>query len=132
MVIADCLNQARNIFKKYDEILCGPAPEKLVEETHRAVRELLSSQECRGFLSQIGQEDKEARAAGDNFVRKITEAVAPILPITHRNKPLDGGYFRTALRLVAVAEFIFAQYEADVRIRANPAGVVGMCNNMHS
>ena len=132
MVIAGCLNQARNIFEKYDEILYGPAPEKLVEETHSAIRGLLSSQECRDFLSQSGGKNKEAMAAGDNFVRKITEAVAPILPITLRNKSLDGGYFRTALHLVAAAEFIFAQYEADIRNKANPAGVVGMCNIMHS
>ena len=71
-------------------------------------------------------------AACDNFIRKLTEAVAPILPITLRNKSLDGGYFRAALQLAAAAEFLFAQYEADVRIKANPAGVVGMCNNMHA
>ena len=71
-------------------------------------------------------------AASDNFIRKLTEAVAPILPITLRNKSLDGGYFRAALQLVAAAEFLFEQYEADVSIKANPAGVVGMCNNMHA
>ena len=132
MVIAGCLNQARSIFEKFDEVLYGPAPEELVEETHKGVRDLLKSQECRDFLSQVGKTDKVALAAGDNFVRKITEAVAPIIPITLRNKSLDGAYFRTALHLVAAAEFIFAQYEADVRIKANPAGVVGMYNNMHA
>ena len=37
---------------------------------------------------QIGKttEDKKALAAGDNFIRKITEAVAPILPITLTRK----------------------------------------------
>ena len=39
---------------------------------------------------------------------------------------------RTALHLLGAAEFLFAQYEADVRTRANPAGVVGMCAAMHS
>ena len=66
----------------------------------------------------MGSTDKEAVAAGDNFVRQITEAVASILPITLRNKSLDGGYFRAALQLVAAAEFLFAQYEANVRIKA--------------
>ena len=132
MVIAGCLNQARSICEKFDEVLYGPAPEELVEQTHKDVRNLLISQECRDFLSQVDKTDKVALAAGDNFVRKITEAVAPILPITLRNKSLDGAYFRTALHLVAAAEFIFAQYEADVRVKANPAGVVGMCNNMHA
>ena len=32
---------------------------------------------------------------------------------------------------MAAAEFIFAQYGADMRTKANPAGVVGMCNSMH-
>ena len=132
MVIAGCMNQARSIFEKFDEILHGPAPEKLVEETHKNVRRLLKSQECQIFHSQVDKTDKDAVASCDNFIRKLTEAVAPILPITLRNKSLDGGYFRAALQLAAAAEFLFAQYEADVRIKANPAGVVGMCNNMHA
>ena len=131
MVIAGCLNQARSIFEKFDEILYGPAPEELVVETHEAIRKLLLSQESQEFTSLPSQGDKEAIASGDEFVRRIIEAVAPIIPITLRDKSLDGAYFRSALRLVAVAEFVFAQYEADVRIKANPAGVVGMCNTMH-
>ena len=131
MVIAGCLNQAKNIFEKFDEILHGPAPEELVVETHSAIRKLLASQECRDFMSQSLGDNKGAVAAGDDFIRKITEAVTPIIPITLRNKSLDGAYFRTALQLVAAAEFIFAQYETDVRVKANPAGVVGMCNSMH-
>ena len=82
MVIAGCMNQARSIFEKFDEILHGPAPEKLVEETHKSVRKLLMSQECQVFHSLVGKTDKDAVAAGDNFIRKLTEAVAPILPIT--------------------------------------------------
>ena len=131
MVIAGYLNQAKRIFEKYDDILYGPAPEKLVEETHEAVRELLTSPECKVFLSQVEKADKNVLATGDNFVRKITEAVCPIIPITLRNKSLDGGYFRTALQLVAAAEFMFSQFETDVRMHANPAGLVGMCNMVH-
>ena len=132
MVIAGCLNQAKGIFEKFDDILYGPAPEKLIGETHDAIRKLLASQECQKFLSPASGGDEGVRAAGDEFVRKITEAVAPIIPITLRNNSLDGTYFRTALQLVAAAEFLFAQYEADVRVKANPAGVVGMCNSMHA
>ena len=115
MVIAGCLNQARTIFKKFDEILCGPAPEELIGETHGAIRSLLASQECSDFITQMSQCDKKTVSSGDVFVRKLIEAVTPIVPITLRNKSLDGAYFRTALRLVAAAEFIFAQYEADIR-----------------
>ena len=107
MVIAGCMNQACNIFETFDEILHGPSPEKLVEKTHKSLRDLLASQEYQDFRSQVGVTDKEVLAAGDNFIRKITEAVAPILPITLRNKSLDGGYFRAALQLLAAAEFPF-------------------------
>ena len=30
------------------------------------------------------------------------------------------------------AELLFAQYEEDVRVKSNPAGVVGMCTTMHA
>ena len=83
-------------------------------------------------MTQPSGDYKDDMAAGDLFVRKIIETVAPIIPITLRNKSLDGAYFRTALQLLAAAEFIFAQYETDVRVKANPAGVVGMCNSMHA
>ena len=131
MVIAGCLNQARNIFEKFDEILDGPAPEELVVDTHTAIRKLLASQECREGIKHMSQDDKGPVSTGDDLIRKIIEAVAPIIPITLRNKSLDAAYFRTALQLIAAAEFVFAQYEADVRIKANLAGVVGMCNSMH-
>ena len=131
MVIAGCLNQARNIFDKFDEILDGPAPEELVVDTHTSIRKLLASQECQECIKQMPQDDKVSMATGDYFIRRIIEAVAPIIPITLRNKSLDGAYFRTALQLIAAAEFVFSQYEVDVRIKANPAGVVGMCNSMH-
>ena len=33
MLIAGCLNQAKRILEKFDNILYGPAPEELIEET---------------------------------------------------------------------------------------------------
>ena len=60
MLIAGYLNQAKSIFEKYDDILYGPTPEKLAEETHLAVRDLLTSPECKVFLSQVGKADKSA------------------------------------------------------------------------
>ena len=107
MVIAGSLNQANKIFEKFDEILHGPAPEELVVETHDAIRKLLASQECRDFMSQKSEDDKGAVAAGDDFVREITGAVTPIIPITLRNKSLDGAYSRVLpQRQVQWAEFI--------------------------
>ena len=75
MVIAGYLSQAKSIFEKYDDILYGPAREKLVEETHEAVRDLRTSPDCKLFLNQVGEADKSAVAACDNFVRKIVEAI---------------------------------------------------------
>ena len=132
MTIAGCLNQAKRIFEKFDEVLYGQSPESLVLETHKEIRVLLTSKECRDFLSAGGKVDDATLAESDIFIKKIVEAVSPIVPITLRNKALDGGYLRTALHLLGAAEFLFAQYEADVRIRANPAGVVGMCASMHA
>ena len=90
MVIAGCLNQARNILVKFDEILDGPAPEKLVVQTHKAIRQLLASQDCQDFMGKMSEHGKEALASGDEFLRRIIEAVSPIIPITLRNKSLDG------------------------------------------
>ena len=78
MVIAGCLNQARNIFEKFDDVLYGPAPEELVVETHAAIKKLLASQECEAFMSDGSKNDQDAVKASDDFIRKITEAVAPI------------------------------------------------------
>ena len=58
MVIAGYLDQAKSIFEMYDHILYGPAPEKVVEETHKVIRELLTSSECKLFSSQVGKADK--------------------------------------------------------------------------
>ena len=62
----------------------------------------------------------------------IAVAVEPIVPISMRNNSLEGGYLRTALYLLGAAEFLFTQYELDVRVEANPAVVVGMCSAMHA
>ena len=68
----------------------------------------------------------------DLFIKRIVEAVSPIVPLTIRNKSLDGTYFRTALHLLGAVELMFSQYGADIRSQANPAGLVGMCDAMHA
>ena len=130
-LIAGCLNQARRIIEKYDEVLFGPAPEELVVSTHHAIRGLLDSEDCQEYLSTKDCETEAAISTGDHFVKKIVAAVSPILPITLRNKSLDGSYLRTALHLLGATEFLFAQYEKDIRVQANPAGVVGLSTAMH-
>ena len=132
MMIAGCLNQARRIVGKFDEILFGAAPEAMVEESHRKIRYLLCSEEARRVQSDEGKTDEVSVKASDELVKSIIEAVSPIIPICARNKSLDGGYLRTALYLLGAAEFLFTQYEPDVRVKANPAGLVGMCSAMHA
>ena len=132
LMIAGLINQAKRILEKYDDILCGSSPEVLVQESHKTIGNLLRSAECRQLL-QVN--DKPQDSPGTEFtdiIKKIIEAVAPIVPITLRNKNLDGTYFRSALHLLTAAELLFAQYEADVRIQANPSGVVGMASLMHA
>ena len=131
-MIAGCMNQAKRIFEKFDEVLYGPAPEQLIKETHQAIRGLLHSEDGAKFLAAKGDEVDSEGVDYQIFIKKIVEAVSPIIPITLRNKALDGGYLRTALLLLSAAEFLFAQYEQDVRERANPAGVVGMAVAMHA
>ena len=125
-MIAGCLYQAKRIIQKYDDVLFGPAPEVLVQDTHKAIMKLLLSEEARSFLSGT------AVGNGDTLIKKMVEALAPIVPIALRDKSLDGAYLRTALHLLGATEVLFAQYESDVRIQANPAGVVGMCTSMHA
>ena len=125
MMISGCLNQARRIFEKFDEILFGAAPEAIVEESHREIKTLLCSEEARRFQADVGKTDDVLVKASDEFVKSIIEAVSPIIPISVRNKSLDGGYLRTALYLLGAAEFLFTQFESDVRVKANPAGLVG-------
>ena len=131
-LIAGCLNQARRIIEKYDEVLFGPEPEELIVDTHRAIGGLLNSKDCNTYLADNNNETEADVSEGDSFVKKIVEAVSPILPITLRNKALDGSYFRTALHLLGATEFLFAQYEKDIRLEANPASVVGLSTAMHA
>ena len=132
MMIAGSLNQAKRIIEKYDESLYGPAPELLVEKTHDDIRSLLASEEARQFVDECREADPVELLKYDDFIKKVVEAVAPIVPIALRNKSLDGGYLRTALHFLGAAELLFAQYEEDIRSQANPAGVVGMCTAMHA
>ena len=132
MMIAGCMNQAKRIFEKFDDVLYGPAPEQLIVETHRLIKDLLTSEECTKFLSEDTSEEAVGEGGSQVFIKKIIEAVSPIIPVTLRNKALDGGYLRTALLLLGAAEFLFSQYEQDIREKANPAGVVGMSAALHS
>ena len=131
MMIAGCMNQAKRIFQKFDEVLYGPAPEQLIKETHQAIRSLLCSEDGAKFFAAKDEASLEGDGSQE-FIKRIVEAVSPIIPVTLRNKALDGGYLRTALLLLNAAEFLFAQYEQDIREKANPAGVVGMAVAMHA
>ena len=131
MLIAGCLNQARRIIEKFDDVLFGPSPEELVETTHNKIKEILSSEECKNFFAYKDNVDEDSIVATEDFVKKLVEAVSPIVPITLRNKSLDGSYLRTALHLLGATEFLFAQYEMDIRVQANPAGAVGLSSAMH-
>ena len=82
MVIAGCLNQARNILVKFDEILDGPAPEKLVVDTLEANRRVLASQKCQEFMGKMSEDGTEALTSGDESLRRIIVTVSPIIPIT--------------------------------------------------
>ena len=132
MLTAGCLNQAKRIIEKFDEVLYGPAPEDLVNHTHTAIRNLLSSTEGRAFLSDTEVSGNQVDDDGDIFIRKIIEAVSPIIPITLRNRSLDGGYLRTALALLEATEIILTRFDEDIRRQANPAGAVGMAQAMHN
>ena len=131
MMIAGCLNQSRRIIEKFDEVIFRPAPEAILEKSHQDIRSLLCSVECRKFMSDKDSTEEAVVKANDEFI-KIIEAVGPVIPISMRNKSLDGGYLRTALYLLGASEFWFAQYEPDVRVNANPSGLVGLCSAMHA
>ena len=89
----------------------------LVNDTHSTIRTLLKSPECRRFIDGGNDRQEQTADLGDEFVRKIMEAVSPILPVALRNKSLDGSYLRTALYILGAAEIMFAQYEEDARVR---------------
>ena len=130
-MIAGCINQAKRIITMYDKVLFGPAPESLVTGSHLAIRELLLSEEGKKFITLSQSEDSDSVNFCDNFMKKVVGAISPILPIVLRNKALDGGYLRTALNLIGCAEFLFSQYQSDVRDHANPNGLVGLSSSMH-
>ena len=121
-MIAGCLSQAKKILESYDEILYGPSPEELVESTHEAISELLGTREALGLFSEASDEEENIQQKRDVFIKRVVEAVSPIIPVTIRNKSLDFTFFRTALHLLGAVELLFSQYEADVRSQANPAG----------
>ena len=131
-MIAGCLSQAKKILVCFDEILDGPSPEQLVEQTHKSIADILRSGDAVPLFVNPDARDEDSERARDLLIKQIVEAVSPIIPLTIRNKSLDGSYFRTALHLLGAAELMFAQYEADIRTQANPAGLVGMCNAMHA
>ena len=126
------MNQAKKIFEKFDEVLYCPAPEQLFGETHRVIRDLVTSAECTKFLSENAAEAAVGGEGNQAFSKKILGAVSPIIPLTLRNRALDDGYLRTALQLLGADEFLFSQYEQNIRENANPAGVVGMSAALHS
>ena len=90
MIMAGCLNQAKRIVQMYDNVLHGGTPEVLVQSTHRDIRELLQSDECVEFINSRDEAGEPDDGKGDDFVKKIVQAVAPIVPITLRDKALDG------------------------------------------
>ena len=131
-MIAGCINQAKRIINMYDEVLFGPAPEAAVTITHQAIRALLLSDEGKKFLSLSQEDDSGSVTTCDEFVKKIVGSISPIIPIALRNKALDGCYLRTALNLIGCAEFLFSQYQTDIRDQANPNGLVGLSTGMHT
>ena len=130
-MMAGCINQAKKILSKYDEVLFGPAPEVLIEPTHQAIRNLFASPEGKAFVARMA-EGKEGSTADDTFIKGVIGAIPPVIPLAIRNKNLDGGFLRTALLLLGAVEILLAQYEVDIRSNANPAGLVGMSAAMHA
>ena len=106
----------------FDEVLQGKPPEVLVVRTHETIAALLQSVEGQ----RVAKGSDNSYEASEKFIKQIIEAVSPIIPITVRNKALDSDYVRAALQLLGAADLLFTQYESDVRVQANPAGVVGM------
>ena len=131
-LIAGCLHQAKTIFQLFDEVLWGQPPEVSIEKTHQSIKSLLQSSDALSVLGIQDDTDEDLVTAHHEFIKKIIEAVSPILPIALRNKSLDSGYFRTALQLLGAAELLFTRYESDIRGEANPAGFVGLSSLLHS
>ena len=131
-MIAGCMNQSKRIFEKFDRVLYGQLPENLIKKTHTSIRDLLNSEEGTEFLTADRGELPVVGESDEILIKKIIEAVYPIIPITLRNKDLDGSYMRTALLLLEAAELMFSKYERDIRELANPNGMVGMAESMHA
>ena len=131
-MIAGCLNQSKRIFEKFDRVLYGQLPENLIKKTHTSIRELLNSEEGTKFLAANRGELPVVEESDEILIKKIIETVFPIIPITLRNKDLDGSYMRTALLFLEAAELLFSKYERDIRELANPNGMVGMAESMHA
>ena len=83
------------------------APEKVVTETPQAINALLRSPECAAFLTMADESIQQAGEQEHTFIQKIIEAVSPIIPITLRNRSLDGGYLRTALTLLGASDTVY-------------------------
>ena len=120
------------IIEQFDDVLFGPAPDSLVKESHKDIMKLLCSVECRKFLEANNDDEGAATNTNNNFVKKVIGAVYPLIPLTLQNKALDGSYLRSALHILVLSEFHFTQYVEDVRVNANPAGVVGMSSYLHA
>ena len=101
-------------------------------ESHKDIMKLHCSVECRKFFEANNDAEGAATNTNNNFVKKVIGAVSPLIPLTLRNKALDGSYLRSALHLLGASEFHFTQYEEDVRVNANPAGVVVMSYYLHA
>ena len=102
MLMAGCLNQSKRIIQKFDDILYGSSPELLVVETHRAIKQLLQSEEARLFLCEAQESGEQAAPMYDRFIKRIVVAVSPIVPITLRDRSLDGTYLREALHMLGL------------------------------
>ena len=66
-MMAGCINQAKKILSKYDEVLFGPAPEVLIEPTHQAIRDLFTSLKGKAFVARMA-EGMEESTADDTFI----------------------------------------------------------------
>ena len=85
MMIAGCMNQARNIVTLYDKILFGPPPEEQIEMAHTTMRDLLVSQDAQNFLCKENIPDATLDSSRELLEKRIIEAVSPIIPVAIRN-----------------------------------------------
>ena len=70
-MMAGCINQAKKILSKYDEVLFGPAPEVLIEPTHQAIRDMLKSPEVKAFVARLAEGKEATSADDDTFIRVL-------------------------------------------------------------